>query len=430
MMPPSTTTTPRWTTAGKQLTGQSGILELMDDLGQAIGREDLCMLGGGNPAAIPELQAIWRDRMREMLDEAPAAFDRMLLNYDTPVGRPAFIEALAGHLRRRFGWDLGPENIAVTNGTQNGLFHLFNAMAEPERPVLLPLCPEYIGYADLGLRGPSFVARRPAIERRGDHDFKYRIDFERLHLDDSFAAVCLSRPTNPSGNVVTDPELAQLSAAAAAAGIPVVVDNAYGEPFPGIVFAEIQPHWDRNTILSLSLSKFGLPGTRTGILVADASVIQGMRAANAIANLATGNIGQELVTPLLESDRITALCRDVVRPFYEDRARQAATWLRDALPAELPWRLHACEGSMFMWLWCEGLPISSAELYHRLKARGVLVVPGHYFFFGLPEGEQDWAHRDECIRIHAAMPPEITQRGLGILADEIVRAYEEGAPNA
>jgi len=417
---------PHWTESGQNLTGPSGILELMDDLGNAIGRDDLCMLGGGNPAAIPELQAIWRERMRELLDHDTAGFDRMLNNYDTPIGRPAFIEALAGHLRRRYDWDIGPGNIAVTNGTQNGLFHLFNAIAEPDRPVLLPLCPEYIGYADLGLRGPSFVARRPAIELRGDHDFKYGIDFDALGLEgkpNEFAAVCLSRPTNPSGNVVTNAELARLSEQAAAAETPIVVDNAYGAPFPGIVFSDIEPTWDHNTILSLSLSKFGLPGTRTGILIADESVIQGMRAANAIANLATGNIGQELVTPLLESDRITELCRDVVRPFYESRAKQADLWLREAMDPNLPWRLHACEGSMFFWLWCDGLPISSAELYQRLKARGVLVVTGHYFFFGLGASGADWPHQHECLRIHAAMPPDITQRGLGIIAEEVAKAY-------
>jgi len=34
---------------------------------------------------------------------------------------------------------------------------------------------------------------------------------------------------------------------------------------------------------------------------------------------------------------------------------------------------------MFLWLWFPDLPISSLELYKRLKARGVLVVSGHYF---------------------------------------------------
>ncbi|MEZ4518271.1 MAG: hypothetical protein R3C44_16100 [Chloroflexota bacterium] len=46
----------------------------------------------------------------------------------------------------------------------------------------------------------------------------------------------------------------------------------------------------------------------------------------------------------------------------------------------------------FLWLWFnENLPINSSQgtLYERLKARGVLIVPGHHFFPGLDE---PWDH--------------------------------------
>ena len=39
-----------------------------------------------------------------------------------------------------------------------------------------------------------------------------------------------------------------------------------------------------------------------------------------------------------------------------------------------PYRVHRPEGAIFLWLWFENLPITSAELYQRLKNRGVLIV--------------------------------------------------------
>ena len=46
---------------GRKLTARSGILELMDDLGRAMTEQpDMLMLGGGNPAAVPAVQSIWR----------------------------------------------------------------------------------------------------------------------------------------------------------------------------------------------------------------------------------------------------------------------------------------------------------------------------------------------------------------------------------
>ena len=42
--------------------------------------------------------------------------------------------------------------------------------------------------------------------------------------------------------------------------IPLFIDNAYGLPWPNIIFTEeATPYWDSNVILSMSLSKIGLP---------------------------------------------------------------------------------------------------------------------------------------------------------------------------
>ena len=69
---------PSLSAVGAKLAGNSGIRVLMEDLGQALTtRADMLMLGGGNPAAVPEVQTLWRRRMRELLDGG-SGFDRML----------------------------------------------------------------------------------------------------------------------------------------------------------------------------------------------------------------------------------------------------------------------------------------------------------------------------------------------------------------
>ena len=138
---------------GERLCGRTAILDLMDNLGRAMaGHHDVLMMGGGNPGRVPELQALWRERMRTLLDDADR-FDCTVGNYDPPAGNRAFTEAAASGLNRAFGWRLRPENIAVTQGGQTAFFYLFNLLAGamPDgrfRRVLLPLSTEYIGYAD------------------------------------------------------------------------------------------------------------------------------------------------------------------------------------------------------------------------------------------------------------------------------------------
>ena len=136
------------------------------------------------------------------------------------------------------------------------------------KKILLPITPEYIGYADLGLSDHFFKAVRPKIDYIGEDLFKYRVDFDAITLSDEIAAICVSRPTNPTGNVLTDDEVTRLADMAAAHSIPLILDNAYGIPFPGIVFRDVEPFWDDNVILCMSLSKIGLPAVRTGIMIA------------------------------------------------------------------------------------------------------------------------------------------------------------------
>jgi valine--pyruvate aminotransferase len=405
--------------------GHSGIVQLMNDLGRAMaGHDRVLMLGGGNPARVPGVERVWRRRMQEIL-AAGDTYERMLANYDTPRGDARFIETFAEFLNRNFSFGVRPENIAVTNGGQVAFFCLVNLLAGPmpdgkRRHVLLPLTPEYIGYADQGLTDGVFRANRPVIERHGAHEFKYRIDFDRLKVTDHTAALCVSRPTNPTGNVVTDEELRRLHALAQSRGIPLIIDNAYGQPFPGIMFGEARHVWPEGSILTYSLSKLGLPGTRTGIIVGPPEIVEAVVSMNSIMNLANGNLGQVLTKPLFADDSIIRLCAEVVRPFYQDKARQAQQWLRESLDDAIDYHVHCCEGALFLWLWFPGLPVRDVELYERLKRRGVLVVPGSYFFYGLDER---WPHCHECIRVNYTQPEATVRAGLRILGDEVQSLY-------
>lgn len=414
---------------GRGLCTGSGIWELMDDLGEALatGGTRVRMLGGGQPAHIPEVDALWRKRMEEIM-AAPGELEHILGNYEGPSGNGAFRSALAALFQRALGWDLHAGNIGITAGGQTAFFFLFNSLAGRftdgrRRKILLPLVPEYIGYANQSIGGDLFRGVKPKIEFTGPHEFKYRVDFERLVIDPDVAAICVSRPTNPTGNVLTNDEITHLAELAAAHDIPLIIDNAYGAPFPNIIFTDATPSWNEHIILTQSLSKIGLPGTRTGIVVAREEVIRWISSLTSIVGLSNPNIGQAVMRPLVESGEILRLSNEVVQPFYREKSRQAQEWLREAMDDGLPYRVHRSEGALFLWLWFEGLPITSRQLYERLKARDVLVVPGSYFFFGLDD--DDWRHRDECLRVSFTMPGQVVRDGLRVIAEEVKKAYQE-----
>ena len=400
----------------------------MEDAGAALaGERDVCMLGGGNPARIPAVQSAFRDAMNGLLADGNR-FDLLIGDYDGPQGNAAFIEAIAGLLNQQFGWRVSPHNIALTNGSQSSFFVLFNMFAGlfddgSRRRILLPLVPEYIGYTEMGLGMEMFDTCRPIISLRGDYEFKYHIDFENLAIGPGHGAICVSRPTNPTGNVLTDVEIGQLHKLAEDHDLPLIIDGAYGTPFPNIIFSQATPIWDPSVILCLSLSKLGLAGVRTGIVIANQSIIKSITGSNAILSLTPGSFGPGLVTEMVREGTILDIANDLIKPYYQERARITMGWLKSAL-ADYPFRIHTPEGAFFLWLWFENLPISSEELYQRLKQRDVLVIAGEHFFPGLAE---DWPHSRECIRVSYALDPEVVQRGITIIAEEIKAVYELAA---
>ncbi|HWK53851.1 MAG TPA: valine--pyruvate transaminase [Hyphomicrobiales bacterium] len=401
---------------GTKFSGPSGIVTLMDDLGNALrDNPGIIMMGGGNPARIPAVLDCYRRHLRALVDDEEASF-ALLGRYQGPLGDYDVRTLLADTLRQRYGWELTAENVALTNGGQSAFGLLANMLTGEGgggmRRLLFPLAPEYLGYADTALDPRAFVAAQPAIELLPAQQFKYRVDFATLPFDANVAALCVSRPTNPSGNVISIGELDQLDALARARGIPLIVDAAYGAPFPGILFEDDTAYWNDNVILLLSLSKLGLPGARAGFMIASPGRVAAFARANTIFNLASGNLGPALAQRLLAHDELLPLCRQHIQPWYQARLETALACVAREFTG-IDYRLHRPEGAFFLWLWLPALPIASAALYERLKAAGVLVIPGDSAFFGLA---QEWPHSRQCLRLSFALPDAQLVEGLRRIA--------------
>ena len=410
---------------GEKFNQYSGITQLMDDLNDGLRTPGAIMLGGGNPAAIPAMLDYFRQASEEML--ASGELVAALANYDGPQGKDAFVKALAQLFRETYGWDISEKNISLTNGSQSGFFYLFNLLAgkQPDgshKKVLLPIAPEYIGYGDAGIDEDIFVSYHPEIELLDNGLFKYHVDFEQLTVDDSVAAICASRPTNPTGNVLTDEEVRKLDKLARENNIPLIIDNAYGLPFPNIIFEDVEPFWNENTILCMSLSKLGLPGVRCGIVIASEEITQALTNMNGIISLAPGSVGPALANHIIGKGDLLKLSSEVIKPFYKQKSQRAVELLQEAITDER-FRIHKPEGAIFLWLWFDELPITTMELYQRLKARGVLIVPGEYFFIGQKD---EWDHAHQCLRMNYVQDDEMMQKGIAIIAEEVEKAYCEG----
>jgi len=88
----------------------------------------MLFLGGGNPAHLPEVTKAFRDAAERLVKDKQR-WQQVAGVYDSPQGAAPFLEVFAEYLNRHYSLGLSPRNIALTNGSQNSFFLLFNLFA-------------------------------------------------------------------------------------------------------------------------------------------------------------------------------------------------------------------------------------------------------------------------------------------------------------
>lgn len=420
---------PALTQIGDQMSNLTGVRAIMKDIIetlQAAKGQEYINLSAGNPLILPEVEQLWRDCTAELL--ASSEYGEVVCRYGSSQGYGPLITAIAKDFNRRYGLNLSDRNILVTPGSQTLYFYAANAFGGYTgggklKQIVLPLSPDYTGYGGVSLVPEALIAYKPTLDIDADaHQFKYRPDFSQLTITENTGCVIFSRPCNPTGNVLTDLEVKKIAALAAPYDVPVLIDSAYGPPFPALNFTEMTPVFGDNILHCMSLSKVGLPGERIGIAIGDAQLIQVLESFQTNMCIHPSRYGQAIAAYAINSGALADISTQVIRPYYQSKFSVLETTLEQAMPKDLPWFLHRGEGAIFAWLWLQDLPISDWEFYQQLKQVGVIVVPGSSFFPGLKE---NWLHKHQCLRISLTASDEEITTGMQRLAKVAKQVYEQ-----
>jgi valine--pyruvate aminotransferase len=389
---------------GIQMSQLSGVRAIMKDIIETLrmgaGR-NFINLSAGNPVILPEVERLWRDCTADLLTSEE--YGEVVCRYGSSQGYAPLIEAIVKDFNRRYGLNLTDRNVLISSGSQSLYFYAANAFGGYKetgalKQVLLPLSPEYTGHGGVCLTSEAVIACKPTLEiDEVSHSFKYRPNLAQLNISEATGCIILSRPCNPTGNVISDEEVQKIAKLAALYNVPFLIDSAYAPPFPALNFTAMQPQFSENIIHCMSLSKAGLPGERIGIAVAqNPALIQVLESFQTNACIHSGRYGQAIAARAIESGKLAEISENVIRPFYQQKFAIVATTLKKFMPDNIPWYLHKGEGAIFSWLWLKDLPITDWEFYQKLKEVDVIVVPGSSFFPGLRE---EWKHKQECLRI-------------------------------
>jgi len=328
---------------------------------------DLIDVGAGDADFAPPRVAV------EAL--ARAAQDPAMSRYAFQLGLPAFREAAADYMRRRFGLSIDPfTELHPLLGSKEGIAHLAAAVLNPGDVAIVPV-PGYAVYHG----GTVLADAEPYL-----YDLTPRTDF-LLELEEIPAEtlkraklVYLNYPNNPTAAVASREYLERTVALCRRHDIVLAYDNPYCEvTFDGYVAPSIFeiPGAKEIAVEFHSLSKsFCMTGWRLGWAVGRADRIAALaKVKNYVdtgAFLPVQAAGAEV---LKQAEKLAA---GYVAQFKERRDAIMRALRSNGFEAETP------RATMYVWIPLpEGLP-SAAFQKRALEEVGVVTLPGSAFGAG------------------------------------------------
>ena len=292
---------------------------------------------------------------------------RAALQYASSEGLPALREWIAAQLP----WDVSPDQVLITTGSQQGLDLVAKVLIDEGSTVLVET-PTYLGALQ------AFTPMEPNI-------VSVDSDAEGVDVDDLAAKAegarflyVLPNFQNPTGRSMSEARRQALVERAAAIGVPLVEDNPYGDlwfdqPPP-------KPLTARNPegcIYLGSFSKVLAPGLRLGYVIAPKAIMPKLLQAKQAADLHSPSFNQRMVAEVLKDGFIHRHV-PTIRALYKSQCHAMLEALQKEMAGlDVVW--NTPDGGMFLWV---RLPegISAVELLPKAVDKGVAFVPGAAFY--------------------------------------------------
>lgn len=385
-----------WTLAARAAKMNSSaireILKLTD-------RPGIISMAGGlpSPASFP-ISAFTQACNTVMERDGAAA-----LQYSTTEGFPALRQAIADFLP----WDVNPEQILITTGSQQALDLIGKVFLDKGSRILVEK-PTYLGALQ------AFTPFEPIpVGVNSDDEGMLIDDFAaKVGTGENKARLAYVLPNfqNPTGRTMSEARRQALVEKARELDIPLIEDNPYGDLWyegePPLPLAARNPE---GVIYMGSFSKVLAPGLRVGFIVAPKSVYGKLTQAKQAADLHSPSFNQRVVAEVMKDGFLQAHI-PTIRAMYKVQRDVMLMALETEMEGlDVSWTRPV--GGMFLWV---RLPkgMDAQVLLAEAVERGMAFVPGAPFY-------ADEAETNTLRLSYVTVSPEQIRQGVAALADAI-----------
>ena len=385
-----------WTLAARAAKMNSSaireILKLTD-------RPGIISMAGGlpSPASFP-LSAFTQACNTVMERDGAAA-----LQYSTTEGFPALRQAIADFLP----WDVNPEQILITTGSQQALDLIGKIFLDKDSRILVEK-PTYLGALQ------AFTPVEPVAVGVDSDDEGMLIDGFAGKVgtgaDKARVAYVLPNFQSPTGRTMSEARRQALVEKAKELDIPLIEDNPYGDLWyegePPLPLAARNPE---GVIYMGSFSKVLAPGLRVGFIVAPKSVYGKLTQAKQAADLHSPSFNQRVVAEVMKDDFLRSHIPTIRAMYKVQRDVMLVALQREMEGLDVTWTRPV--GGMFLWV---RLPkgMDAQVLLAEAVERGMAFVPGAPFY-------ADDAEINTLRLSYVTVSPEQINQGIAALAAAI-----------
>jgi 2-aminoadipate transaminase len=311
----------------------------------------------------------------------------------------------------------GPDNVLVTNGSQQALDLVGKVLLNPGDAVLVEK-PTYLGALQAFNQYQATYAAVPMDEDGMRVDAVERL-LERDRASRRIKFIyALPNFQNPTGRTMSLERRRRLVELADQYGVPIVEDDPYGElryegePLPAL--KSLDPSGE--TVIYLgTFSKILAPGFRLGWVVASHNALEVLLHGKQPTDLHTG-MAQQMATYFVSRDGFVDEHVERIKAFYRERRDVMLRAIEEHFPEDAHFTRPA--GGLFVWA---ELPpnIDTRELLLAAVKERVAFVPGQGFY---PDGSGT-----NTMRLNFSnVPPEQLREGIRRLGQAIAARLSRG----
>jgi 2-aminoadipate transaminase len=297
---------------------------------------------------------------------------RNVLQYSTTEGYLPLRQFIADRYKKRLGLSISPEEILITNGSQQCLDLIGKILIDPGDHIAIER-PGYLGAIQ------AFSLYEPVFHPITLHEDGPDPAMLSEVLDSFPVRLFYGVPNsqNPSGITYTRTRRGEIASVLKGTPALFIEDDAYGElNFTGETMPSMREFLPDRTIITGSFSKILAPGMRLGWLVAPREIMEALVIAKQASDLHSNYLSQRIASEFLDHEDIDVHIRKI-RTAYKKQCALMIDQITETFPESVT--CTRPRGGMFVWI---TLPdgCSSLDVFEAALKRNVVVLPGSPFY--------------------------------------------------